>query len=302
MVIQCLLVVIALLCVPCMLIVKTVVLHRQYLWRKHLGTQNFGGIRVGNGPTDDEAEIIQHDQLSQNLEEEPEVGATFKPDPPEDVKVKPVKGEPHILNVSWSLPATWMWELYYTLQFQMKYRPLHAKKYQQVVTESRVWLILDALPDTDYEIQIQAKDEYEGHWSDWTSPVHARTWTAPKTTVVPDISTLGPIWIFPESSGGTKADIDFIPADDSDGVMWVYVLWVMGFFLLITIIMLTVYSHRWTMPFLTKKNQGSVSSARSCSSPFPLLQQPLKTLKCSYKEKETDGMLTTFSPCESYRS
>ncbi|XP_027003645.2 uncharacterized protein LOC113643539 [Tachysurus fulvidraco] len=226
----------------------------------------------------------------------------IKPDPPEDVKVKPVKGEPHILNVSWSLPATWMWELYYTLQFQMKYRPLHAKQYQQVVTESRVWLILDALPDTDYEIQIQAKDEYEGHWSDWTSPVHARTWTAPKTTVAPDISTLGPIWIFPEGSGGTKDDIDFIPADDRDGVMWVYLLWVMGFFLLITIIMLTVYSLRWTMPFLTKNNQGSVSSARSCYSPFPLLQQPLKTLKCSYREKEADGMLTTFSPCESYRS
>ncbi|XP_077068498.1 V-type proton ATPase 116 kDa subunit a isoform X2 [Siphateles boraxobius] len=72
MVIQCLLVVIALACVPCMLIIKTLVMRRQYLWRRHLGTQNFGGIRVGNGPTDDEAEIIQHDQLSQNLDEEPE--------------------------------------------------------------------------------------------------------------------------------------------------------------------------------------------------------------------------------------
>uniref|UniRef100_A0A3B4DYF7 V-type proton ATPase subunit a n=1 Tax=Pygocentrus nattereri TaxID=42514 RepID=A0A3B4DYF7_PYGNA len=73
MAIQCLLVVIALACVPCMLIVKTLVLRKQYLWRKHLGTQNFGGIRVGNGPTEDEAEIIQHDQLSQHSEEEPEV-------------------------------------------------------------------------------------------------------------------------------------------------------------------------------------------------------------------------------------
>lgn len=36
MVIQCLLVIIALLCVPCMLIVKTLVLRRQYLRRKHL--------------------------------------------------------------------------------------------------------------------------------------------------------------------------------------------------------------------------------------------------------------------------
>ncbi|XP_042360230.1 V-type proton ATPase 116 kDa subunit a isoform X1 [Plectropomus leopardus] len=72
MVVQSLLVVIALACVPCMLIVKTLVMRRQYLWRKHLGTQNFGGIRVGNGPTEDEAEIIQHDQLSQHSEEEPE--------------------------------------------------------------------------------------------------------------------------------------------------------------------------------------------------------------------------------------
>lgn len=108
MVVQSLLVVIALACVPCMLIVKTLILRRQYLWRKHLvrnkwyhlklihcisivtlfklfyfshflfqGTQNFGGIRVGNGPTEDEAEIIQHDQLSQHSEEEPEVKETY---------------------------------------------------------------------------------------------------------------------------------------------------------------------------------------------------------------------------------
>ncbi|XP_052400681.1 V-type proton ATPase 116 kDa subunit a 1 isoform X1 [Carassius gibelio] len=68
--IQCLLVVIAIACVPCMLIVKTLVMRRQHLRRRHLGTQNFGGIRVGNGPTEDEAEIIQHDHLAQTLEEE----------------------------------------------------------------------------------------------------------------------------------------------------------------------------------------------------------------------------------------
>uniref|UniRef100_A0A3P9NY35 V-type proton ATPase subunit a n=1 Tax=Poecilia reticulata TaxID=8081 RepID=A0A3P9NY35_POERE len=69
---QIFLVIIALACVPCMLVVKTLVLRRQYLWQKHLGTQNFGGIRVGNGPTEDEAEIIQHDQLAQQTEDEPE--------------------------------------------------------------------------------------------------------------------------------------------------------------------------------------------------------------------------------------
>ncbi|XP_028267800.1 V-type proton ATPase 116 kDa subunit a isoform X2 [Parambassis ranga] len=69
---QSFLVILAVACVPCMLIVKTLVMRRQYLWKKHLGTQNFGGIRIGNGPTEDEAEIIQHDQLSQHSEEEPE--------------------------------------------------------------------------------------------------------------------------------------------------------------------------------------------------------------------------------------
>uniref|UniRef100_A0A665SW23 V-type proton ATPase subunit a n=1 Tax=Echeneis naucrates TaxID=173247 RepID=A0A665SW23_ECHNA len=44
MVIQSLLVVIALACVPCMLIVKTLVLRRQYLWRKHLVRYSRPGV------------------------------------------------------------------------------------------------------------------------------------------------------------------------------------------------------------------------------------------------------------------
>uniref|UniRef100_I3M2J0 V-type proton ATPase subunit a n=1 Tax=Ictidomys tridecemlineatus TaxID=43179 RepID=I3M2J0_ICTTR len=71
--IQCFLVVVALLCVPWMLLFKPLVLRHQYLRRKHLGTLNFGGIRVGNGPTEEDAEIIQHDQLSTHSEDAEEV-------------------------------------------------------------------------------------------------------------------------------------------------------------------------------------------------------------------------------------
>ncbi|XP_053092928.1 interleukin-6 receptor subunit alpha isoform X2 [Pangasianodon hypophthalmus] len=232
----------------------------------------------------------------------------IKPDPPDGVKVKPVEGEPHMLNVSWSLPATWMWELYYTLYFQLRYRPLRAKEYQQVNTESRDWLILDALPHTDHEIQIRAKDEYEGQWSDWTSPVYAHTWTAPETTVATDINTsLGPGRIFPEGSGRSEDEVEIRPADDSDGVMWVYVLWVVGVCLLITIIVLSVCSLRHRMPFLPKKSKESVSSACSCSSPSPLLQQPLMIHKSNHQEGEGEGIHLHnveyfFSPSGSARS
>ncbi|KAK1160288.1 V-type proton ATPase 116 kDa subunit a isoform X1 [Acipenser oxyrinchus oxyrinchus] len=69
---QCFLVVVALLCVPWMLVVKPLVLRHQYLKKKHLGTHKFGGIRVGNGPTEEDAEIIQHDQLSTHSDDENE--------------------------------------------------------------------------------------------------------------------------------------------------------------------------------------------------------------------------------------
>uniref|UniRef100_A0A3Q2Z4T0 V-type proton ATPase subunit a n=1 Tax=Hippocampus comes TaxID=109280 RepID=A0A3Q2Z4T0_HIPCM len=102
---QTLLVLIAVACVPCMLIVKTLVLRRQYLWRKNLGTQNYGGIRVGNGPTEDEAEIIQHDQLSQHSEEEPEVRLSWP------LNELFVSGNPHvsIANIHFVLRLSCYW-------------------------------------------------------------------------------------------------------------------------------------------------------------------------------------------------
>ncbi|XP_040293907.1 V-type proton ATPase 116 kDa subunit a1 isoform X1 [Bufo bufo] len=74
---QCFLVVCAILCVPWMLVLKPFMLRHQYLRRKHLGTHNFGGIRVGNGPTEEDAEIIQHDQLSMHSEEGEELATQF---------------------------------------------------------------------------------------------------------------------------------------------------------------------------------------------------------------------------------
>ncbi|XP_072536584.1 interleukin-6 receptor subunit alpha isoform X2 [Salminus brasiliensis] len=128
----------------------------------------------------------------------------IKPDPPAKVEVKDVKGQLYALAISWSNPATWRDTVnFYGLHFQVRYRPLLAKVYQQVVLEHKLsWWILDALPNTEYEVQLRAKDEYEGHWSEWTSPVYAHTWTAPEPTPASAVYTsLEPFWTFPEGSG-----------------------------------------------------------------------------------------------------
>jgi len=42
------------------------------------------------------------------------------------------------------------------------------------------WTIYDALPNTQYEVQLRAKDEFDGVWSDWTDTVLAATWSGNK--------------------------------------------------------------------------------------------------------------------------
>lgn len=41
-------------------------------------------------------------------------------------------------------------------------------------------MIYDALPHTQYEVQLRAKDEFDGVWSDWTDTVFAVTWSGNK--------------------------------------------------------------------------------------------------------------------------
>lgn len=44
----------------------------------------------------------------------------------------------------------------------------------------RMYLITDALPGAEYLIHLRVREEYDGHWSEWSSPVSARSWTGRK--------------------------------------------------------------------------------------------------------------------------
>ncbi|XP_039536153.1 interleukin-6 receptor subunit alpha isoform X2 [Pimephales promelas] len=129
----------------------------------------------------------------------------IKPDPPTRVVVKAVEGQKQTLNVSWSYPSSWK-DGYYVLHFQLRYRPQLAEQYQLVLIDEysirqQSLAINDALPHTPYEVQLRAKDEFDGVWSEWTDPVFAVTWSAPETTTSFESITLEPFEMFPEGSG-----------------------------------------------------------------------------------------------------
>ncbi|XP_076826213.1 interleukin-6 receptor subunit alpha [Brachyhypopomus gauderio] len=201
----------------------------------------------------------------------------IKPDPPARVAVREVAGQLQALHISWSYPASWR-QGFYFLKFQLRYRPLQAREYQQVDLDGAdlFWVILDAVPHTQYEIQLRAIDEYNGLWSDWTSPERARPWAAPEPTISSNIYTSGePFWSFPEGSGEPETsgvDVDVGAAAHRDVVMWVCMLWVFGICVFITLTILSVYSIR--MQLISKKNKQafSPSCSRSTTHP-PLLQQ-----------------------------
>uniref|UniRef100_A0A3Q2PVU9 Interleukin 6 receptor n=1 Tax=Fundulus heteroclitus TaxID=8078 RepID=A0A3Q2PVU9_FUNHE len=96
----------------------------------------------------------------------------LKPDPPSNVSAHPVERLENTIMVTWKLPISWKdQDYFYDLTYEISYRPI-------ISSNEQVYLI-HALPDVDYLIQLRTKEEYDGQWSEWTSPVFARSWKAP---------------------------------------------------------------------------------------------------------------------------
>ncbi|KAI7807204.1 interleukin-6 receptor subunit alpha [Triplophysa rosa] len=205
----------------------------------------------------------------------------IKPDPPTKVEVRAVEGKNHMFKVSWSYPRSWK-NVYYTLHFHLRYRPQQAEKYQTVWIKETLdrrlsWMIFDALPHTMYEIQIQAKDEFDGLLSDWTDTVFGMTWSNNNIHIAPETTTTfgsNSLEMFPVDSGGSGegpgvgAEV-IVGADDSDAV-GLCVSAVCGLCCFVALMMLTVYFFRHRLRLMSTVGKESLAfSSLPRSPPLP---------------------------------
>ncbi|KAM4860778.1 interleukin-6 receptor subunit alpha [Thomomys bottae] len=117
--------------------------------------------------------------------------SVLKPDPPTNVKVTAMTGNPHWLNVTWQDPPSWNSD-FYRLHFELRYRAEWSKSFiTWMVRNSRYHCIIrDALRGSRHVVQLRAQEEFElGQWSNWSQEAIGTPWTesrsTPATTLFP---------------------------------------------------------------------------------------------------------------------
>ncbi|XP_070822495.1 interleukin-6 receptor subunit alpha [Chaetodon trifascialis] len=179
----------------------------------------------------------------------------LKPDPPSNVSVRPVEGQATKMKVTWSLPTSWKsQDNYYELTYEIKYKPLKSSFYHEQIhsiKRQRSYTISDAMPGVEYLIQLRTKDEYDGLWSDWSTPVCAISGTDQNDDLT---TTMFPVYIDMEGSGpdGSVTDGPSLPAVPAESaVVSPHVLWISGVFVLLSVI-LAAYIFRHKERFMAK--------------------------------------------------
>ncbi|XP_067365183.1 interleukin-6 receptor subunit alpha isoform X2 [Channa argus] len=105
----------------------------------------------------------------------------LKPDPPSGVNVQQVEGYERVMRVTWYSPVSWKsQDSYFKLIYELRYKPLESSLNDEQTKTSnsqRSDIITDLIPGVEYLIQVRTREEYDGHWSDWSTPVIGRSWT-----------------------------------------------------------------------------------------------------------------------------
>ncbi|XP_060906640.1 interleukin-6 receptor subunit alpha isoform X1 [Labrus mixtus] len=175
----------------------------------------------------------------------------LKPDPPSHVSVRQEVGKERGLKVTWSFPRSWKsQDNFYELIYEIKYRPRQSSFQNEqvhVIKEDRFYTITDAMPGVEYLIQLRTTEEFDGLWSDWSTPVNASSWTAP--SVPPLTSTTFPL--YSEGSGDEEEMIYVIEPVFTGSELSSSILWISGSFVLVSIV-LAAYIFRYKDRFVSK--------------------------------------------------
>ncbi|XP_029359270.1 interleukin-6 receptor subunit alpha isoform X2 [Echeneis naucrates] len=171
----------------------------------------------------------------------------LQPDPPSNIKVTQLERHMTWLKVNWYLPTSWnIRDQYYELKYEVKYQPVESSSYQvHLIRDTRSLIIKDVVPGAQYLIQIRARDEYDGQWSDWSTTIIGSSWTAsPATDDQTNITSLD------ESGSGDNTTEDDpapkdgpAPKDAPESVEVPHILWICASFVFLLPI-LAVYIFR----------------------------------------------------------
>ncbi|XP_012994917.3 interleukin-6 receptor subunit alpha isoform X2 [Esox lucius] len=197
----------------------------------------------------------------------------LKPDPPSNIQVRVVEGQERRLWVSWSIPRSWKErDLYHELRYELRYHTVPQGIQINGSTTMRMYCITDALPGERYLIQLRAKEEFDGYWSEWSEPVYASTWKAPGPTPPNDLSTIMDIE-GTESGSGMTEELEVTELDGGVEV-WPHVLWVIGSCVLLSITLLSIYLYRHRVRFMSKLQRLSPVSSSSAGHSLPATVLP----------------------------
>eukprot|EP00063_Salmo_salar_P067100 XP_014041935.1 PREDICTED: uncharacterized protein LOC106595086 [Salmo salar] len=193
----------------------------------------------------------------------------IKPDPPSSVVVRGVEGQERRLRVGWAVPHSWKErDRYHELLYELRYHTMPHGTQIKGTSTARSYTITDALPGVQYLIQLRAKEEFDGHWSDWSTAVYANTWTAPVPTVFSNLSTVMQDYTDYIDSGSGMIEETSVSESQGDVEVWPHVLWVVASCVLLTITLLSAYLYRHRERFMSKLWRLSpVSSSPACPSP-----------------------------------
>ncbi|NP_001268335.1 interleukin-6 receptor subunit alpha precursor [Oncorhynchus mykiss] len=193
----------------------------------------------------------------------------INPDPPSSVVVRGVEGQERRLRVGWAVPHSWKErDRYHELLYELRYHTMPHGTQIKGTTTARFYTITDALPGVQYLIQLRAKEEFDGHWSEWSTAVYANTWTAPVPTAFSDLSTVMQDYTDNTDSGSGMTEETSVSESRGDVEVWPHVLWVVASCVLLSITLLSTYLYRHRERFLSKLWRLSpVSSSPACPSP-----------------------------------